>query len=156
MFKPIQVLSLGILAILFACTAQVEQTAEVETEAPKAPMRSSEKTKEVIEHHLSAFGQNDLQGVLSDYTDESIILTPDATIKGLAEIEPFFAGLFEGFPTDGTDFSLDKMTVENEIAYIIWHATTPSLDVPFGTDTFVVEDGKIVRQTFAGVINPVQ
>jgi hypothetical protein len=47
-----------------------------------------------------------------------------------------------------------RQEVHGEIAYIVWKADTPSLDVPLGTDTFVVRDGKIVVQTFAGQLIP--
>lgn len=50
---------------------------------------------------------------------------------------------------------MDKAVVDNAVAYILWHATTPTIEVPLGTDTFVILDGKIKFQTFAGVINPV-
>jgi hypothetical protein len=39
----------------------------------------------------------------------------------------------------------DARAVEGEIAYITWHTD----QIAFGTDTFVVRDGKIVAQTVA-------
>jgi hypothetical protein len=36
--------------------------------------------------------------------------------------------------------------VDGKIAYITWSA---GADIPLGTDTFVVDNGKIVSQTFA-------
>jgi hypothetical protein len=38
------------------------------------------------------------------------------------------------------------MQVDGNIAYITWQVGS---DIPLGTDTFVVDDGKIVFQTFA-------
>jgi len=147
---------LGIVILLSACSTPPEEKVEVEVTVVEEPIISSEKTKEVIDHHLTAFGQNDLQAVLDDYTDESIIMTPDSTFKGLDQISGLFQGLFQSFPTEGTTFELDNMVIENEVAYIVWHATTPSVEVPLGTDTFIIEDGKIKWQTFAGMINPIQ
>jgi hypothetical protein len=40
--------------------------------------------------------------------------------------------------------------VSDELVFIVWHATTPSLEVALGTDTFLIKRGKINRQTFAG------
>ena len=37
---------------------------------------------------------------------------------------------------------------------LVWSAASPTVSVPLGTDTFVVRDGKIVFQTFAGQIVP--
>jgi len=39
------------------------------------------------------------------------------------------------------------------MVYIVWHAKTPRLEVPIGSDTFVIKDGKIYQQTFVGQLN---
>ncbi len=156
MEKLFQPIFLGLFTML-ACSGPIEQKVQIEEPAVAAePSRSSDKTKEVLERHLNAFVQNDLEAIVADYTDESIIMTPDSTYKGLEQISAFFSGLLPSFPTEGTSLEVDKMVIENELAYIIWHAATPTLEIPFGTDTFIVEEGKIQRQTFAGVINPVE
>ena len=54
----------------------------------------------------------------------------------------------------GSDFQMSKQAVEGEVAYIVWSASSPKYDVPLGTDTFIVRDGKIMFQTFAGQIIP--
>ena len=144
------------LIFSFSCKETTDQKtteeAVVEVEVAEAAV-SSENTKAVLMHHLETFGANDLAGVVSDYTAESVVVTPDSTYTGLEQIENFFAGLFPAFPTEGTTINLDKMVVDNELAYIIWHGDSPVFDVPFATDTFIIVDGKIVKQTFAGVLN---
>ncbi|MDP4261356.1 MAG: nuclear transport factor 2 family protein [Bacteroidota bacterium] len=106
----------------------------------------------IIMHHLSSFRDNDLEAVLSDYTNESVLVTQDATYKGPGEIKAFFAELMTHFPKQKSSFELDKMVTNDELVYIIWHANTPSLDVSLGSDTFIVKDGKILRQTFVGLM----
>lgn len=136
-------ITLFALAVLFlGCSGSNEQDVQMDDTMATESSMSSETTMEVLNHHLNAFGQNDLEAILSDYTDDSIIVTPDSTFKGLEQIRSFFTGLLPSFPTEGTTFEMDKMVVENELAYIIWHATTPSVEVSFGTDTFIIEDGK--------------
>jgi len=44
--------------------------------------------------------------------------------------------------------------VEGDTAYIVWKAETADNRFELGTDTFIVRDGKIVIQTFAGKISP--
>jgi hypothetical protein len=155
MKKLSPILLFGLLALLFACTGPVEETAEVE-EVPvvQEPVSSSEQSEEVLNNHLAAFMANDLEAVMVDYSDNSVVITPDSTYNGLEQIKGLFSSLFPAFPTEGTTIELDKMVIENEVAYIIWHGSSPSVDVPFATDTFIIEDGKIQRQTFAGIINP--
>jgi predicted SnoaL-like aldol condensation-catalyzing enzyme len=107
-------------------------------------------SKTVLLRHLSSFKNNDLQAVVSDYTNESILITQDAIYKGPSEIKVFFASLIKQFPKQSSSFELDKVIVDDELVYIVWHGKTPSLDVPFATDTFIIKNGKILRQTFAG------
>jgi ketosteroid isomerase-like protein len=107
-------------------------------------------SKDIIVHHLASFGDNNLEAVLSDYTDESILVTRDAIYTGPAEIRSFFVELMKHFPKQKSSFKLDNLTVRGELAYIVWHATTPSLIVSLGSDTFILKEGKIHQQTFVG------
>jgi hypothetical protein len=110
----------------------------------------STSSRKIIMRHLSNFLQdNDLEAVVSDYTDESILITQDATYRGTQDIRAFFDGLIKHFPRQQSSFELDKLVVNNDLAYIVWHADTPSLDVSYGTDTFIIKAGKIYQQTFA-------
>ena len=115
---------------------------------------NAEVTKSVLDHHLRAVGDNDLEAIVSDYTEESIIMTPDSVYKGLDQIKAFFEALLPNFPAEGTSLEMKRMSIENDLAYITWRTTTPTLKVPFGTDTFIIKNGKIKQQTFAGVLNP--
>jgi hypothetical protein len=108
------------------------------------------KTKEVFDHHFKAFTENDLEAVMADYTDESILITPDVTYNGLAEIRANFVSAFKLFPKDSTTFKVSKSVIKKDLAYFIWSAKTPKFELGFGTDTFVIQNGKIIRQSFAG------
>lgn len=112
---------------------------------------SEDKTKEVLDHHWQAFIQNDMQAVMADYTEESVLITPNETFKGLDEIRRNFENAFTAFPKDQTSFQLNKSVVEGDVAYILWQAKAPTLNLSYATDTFVIRDGKIISQTYAGV-----
>lgn len=135
------------LLILLLWSCEVNTHTKVTTES------SEEKTKEVLDHHWETFKANDLDGVMADYTDESVLITPDKTFKGLAEIRENFVYAFSLFPKDSSTLQLDKSIVQQDVGYIIWQATAPKIKVTFGTDTFIIQNGKIVRQTFAGVMS---
>jgi len=111
-------------------------------------------TEGVLDHHLEAFTSQDLDACLDDYTDDSVIITNMGVFRGLDEIEELFAGLFEEFSQDGSIVELDEKVIEEEYAYIVWHGETPDNGYEFCTDTFVIEDGTIHRQTFGGKIEP--
>lgn len=62
-----------------------------------------------------------------------------------------FSGLFK----PGTyEFAMDEMEIAGDVAFTPWHADTASHQIPLGTDTFVMRDGKIAVQTFAAQMNP--
>ena len=120
----------------------------------KTPAIDEAVTQKVLDHHIKTFQQNDLDGVMEDYTDESILITPDRTYKGLAEIRENFVQAFQALPANGTTMTLKKSVVVKDVAYIVWNAVTPTLDFKYATDTFIIVDGKIISQTFAGDIVP--
>jgi len=112
----------------------------------------SKESENVLLHHLHSFASNDLELLMSDYTDESILITHEQIYNGSMEIRAFFTELMNHFPKNHSDFKLDKLVAMDELVFIVWHATTPSLEVSLGTDTFVVKEGKILQQTFAGIM----
>ncbi len=114
----------------------------------------SASTQQVLDHHLQAFGAGDLNGVLEDYTDGSIIITPDGVRRSREEMSDFFSALFAEFAKPGMSFSMDQLAVDGEIAYIRCSADTADNVYKLGTDTFLIRDGKIVTQTFAAKTNP--
>ena len=112
-------------------------------------------TREVLDHHLAAFSTGDVEGVLKWRSDDSILIAPDATFKGTQALQGAFTAFFASLFKPGTyDFVLDTVRVEEELAYLVWHASGASADVVFGTDTFVIRNGQIVGHTFAAKIDP--
>jgi ketosteroid isomerase-like protein len=116
--------------------------------------REMASTKDVLDHHLKCFGEGDLKGLLSDYAPGTVLFKPDGPLRGADAIRPFFQALFEEFGKPGAAFSLKQQSIESDYAYIVWTAETTDNVYEVGTDTFVVRDGKIVAQSFAGKITP--
>ena len=110
-------------------------------------------TRQVIEHHLGALAAGNLEAILSDYTDGSTLIGPDGALKGRHAIRASFeSGLASLFKPGTYEFTMDTLHVVDDIAYIVWHANCVSADIVFGTDTFLIRDGKIAVQTFAAKI----
>jgi ketosteroid isomerase-like protein len=107
------------------------------------------QTEETLLKHLQAFGSGDVDAVMADYDEASVLIIPDGPLRRLAEIRSFFESLVADFPP-GSAFELSKQIVEGEIAYIVWSGESEKLRIPFATDTFIIRGGKIVVQTFAG------
>lgn len=114
-------------------------------------MGTENNTNDTLTHHLKAFGNNDLDEILKDYTEESVILTSDGTIRGLSKIKDFFAGLFKLIPV-GSSFEMIQLSVFNNVAHIIWKSSSEKAIINFGTDTFFITDQKILFHTVAADI----
>jgi len=113
-------------------------------------LSNTEQTGKILLHHWQAFGAGDVEAIMADYADDAALITPEGTLKGLAQIRSLFANIFANmFPAGKTSLNLTKQVVEGEIAYIRWSGHSPFYNAPFATDTFVIRDGKIVAQTFA-------
>ena len=111
-------------------------------------------TRSVIDNHLKCFGEGDLEGILSDYAPQAVLFTPQAPLRGVAEIRPLFESLLAEFGRPGATFRLDHLSVDGEHGYILWSAETADNVYELATDTFVVRDGRITAQSFAGKITP--
>jgi ketosteroid isomerase-like protein len=108
---------------------------------------ASRETEKILKHHMDAVSKSDVDTILGDYTEDSVLFAPEGPMHGLVEIRAFFEGFFDSLSTDFMDdFVMMREDVEGEIAYILW-AAEPY--VSMGTDTFIVRNGKIAVQTFA-------
>ncbi len=111
-------------------------------------------TKDVVDHHLTSFGAGDLNGILSDYAPMAILFTPDGPLVGIDAIRLLFVGLLAEFTKPGSSFELKHHSIKGDYAYILWTAETADNSYELATDTFVVQGGKIVAQSFAAKILP--
>lgn len=104
-------------------------------------------TQAALDHHLGAIIAVDVDEMMKDYTEDSVVVVPDGTFKGLAEIRGFFNEFSKALtPEFLAAFEMIKSEVHGDTAYIAWSVGDA---VPLGTDTFVVTDGKIRIQTAA-------
>jgi ketosteroid isomerase-like protein len=111
-------------------------------------------TEEVLRRHVKCFFEGDLEGIVSDYSADAVLFTPNGPLKGHDAIREFFRGLIEEFRQPGTTFSMQLQSIDGAFAYSLWSAETADNVYEMATDTQVVQDGKIVAQSFAGQIKP--
>ena len=115
-------------------------------------------TQEVLERHLKSLADGDLAGFLADFSPEIVVFRPlgfagaGGVAKGLTAIGPVFASLFAEFAKPGARFEVRQQAIEGDYAYIVWNAETADNTYEPGSDTYVIKDGKIVFQSFAGRI----
>ncbi len=143
-----------LLSLVWSCSDNSSTGGKETTESQqttRSSIVSEAKTKEVLEHHWQAFIQNNMKEVMADYTEESVLITPDRTYKGLDEIRKNFQNAYQTFPQAQTTFRLNKSVIVEDVGYILWQAKAPTLDLTYASDTFIIKDRKIISQTFAGV-----
>jgi ketosteroid isomerase-like protein len=104
-------------------------------------------TQSVLGHHLQAVAAHDLDGIMSDFTDDAVLLTAIGTFRGPVEIRGFFAEAVKVFTSEVlSEFKIICQEIDGEFAYIYWSAGST---IPMGSDTFCVRNGKIVMQSYA-------
>lgn len=124
--------------------------AAVPSQAHQQNESAQQTTAEVWQHHIDAWVQRDLDAIVSDYTDESLMIVNNRIYRGQDEIRKVFEHLFVLF--DEGSNRIDPAILDGRIIYITWFFTPTGDHEYFGTDTFVVEDGKIVVQTIASLL----
>ena len=121
--------------------------------SPAFPDSHSEAEATVM-RHLAAFGALDLEALMADYDEDSVMMLPGAELRGPEQIRPAFIAFIEEFSKDGTVFELVTTAFEGPIGYITWTAETSANTYDTSTDTFYVVDGKIRTQTLTMDITP--
>ena len=106
------------------------------------------QTEAVVRNHLKVFlAQQGVDAILADYAGDACFLSEGREYCGPPEIREFFDAFLAALsPEAFSQFTLRSLRVQGDLAYITWSAGP---ELPLGTDTFVVRDGKIVSQTFA-------
>ena len=103
-------------------------------------------TEATLARHLQAFAGS-VDVIMCDYTESSVIFTPDGPLTGLDQIRSFFEAFKANSPPELIPaLTLLRQDVYGEIAYITWKADP---FIPLATDTFVIRDGKIQAQSVA-------
>jgi len=101
---------------------------------------SSDETRRVLERHGAAAQANDLDAVMADYTDDAVLISPQHGVLRGADVRTFFE-----HPNDLTGFGVLAVFIDDDVAFFTWKTDA----VPFGSDTFVMRDGRIAVQTVA-------
>ena len=106
----------------------------------------SDQTQAVLNHHLNSLGENNLEEIMKDYTEQSEIWTAKGPLKGLEQIRSFFSASLPLFPAGMTKFDITQMIVKDEHAYVAWSSDSYIANIPWA-QRFRHQRGK--TQTFA-------
>ena len=101
--------------------------------------------EEVFAHHAQVLGAGDLEGIVSDYTDDAVFITPAGVLRGKDGIRQAFTKLLSDVPSAA--WELPTQIYEGDILLLEWRAESARTRVEDGIDTFVFRDGLIRVQT---------
>ncbi len=101
--------------------------------------------QEVFQHHAEALGAEDLDGIVSDYADDAVFITPDGVRRGKDGVREGFVKLLGDLP--GASWELPTQLYEDDILLLEWKAESEHTKADDGIDTFVFRDGLIRVQT---------
>src|SRR5665811_235931 len=109
-----------------------------------AIMSEPRTPEEVFQHHGEVLLAGDIDGIVSDYSDDAIFISPDGLLRGKDGIRQAFVKLVGDVP----DAQWELATVfADDILFLEWSAESAHTRVEDGIDTFVFRDGLIRVQT---------
>ena len=108
--------------------------------------------QEVFQHHGETLMAEDLDGIVSDYTDDALFITPDGVKYGKDGVREGFVKLLSDVPQAKWD--LPTQIFEGDILFLEWKAESENVKVEDGIDTFVFRDGMIRVQTVRYTVVP--
>jgi ketosteroid isomerase-like protein len=111
-------------------------------------------TEEFADARLAAFGRGDVNAIVAQYADDAIVITPQGTLRGQAQIRGMIEGIIAEFAQPGVKFDLISRAAEGPVANFTWSAETNANVWDLGAETYVLANGRIAFQTFAGKMRP--
>jgi ketosteroid isomerase-like protein len=101
--------------------------------------------QEVFQHHAEVLIAGDLEGIVSDYSDDAVFITPAGVKRGKDGVREGFTQLLKDVPD--AEWDVPTQIFEGDALFIEWTAKAASTHVEDGVDTFIFRDGEIVLQT---------
>jgi SnoaL-like domain len=109
--------------------------------------------QDVFEHHATALMAGDVDGIVEDYADDALLITPRGVLRGRDGVREAFTALLGDVPD--ASWEVPTQIFEDDILFIEWSAVAEKSRVRDGVDTFVFRDGLIRVQTVHYTLEPV-
>jgi ketosteroid isomerase-like protein len=101
--------------------------------------------QEIFQHHAEVLIGGDIEGIVSDYADDAVFITPAGVLRGKDGVREGFVKLLGDVPS--ADWDVPTQIYEGDLLFIEWSADSEKTRVEDGIDTFVFRDGLIRAQT---------
>jgi hypothetical protein len=114
-------------------------------------MTTTRTPEEVFGHHGSALGAENLEDIVSDYSDDAILIVQNKVYRGKDGARQVFIQLLSDVPQ--AQWQLETVFAD-DVLYLGWKATGGGHKVENGVDTFIFQDGMIRVQTVVYTVQP--
>jgi ketosteroid isomerase-like protein len=101
--------------------------------------------QEVFQHHAEVLIAGDIDGIVEDYADDAVFITPAGTLRGKDGVRQGFEKLLADLPN--AEWDVPTQIFEGDVLFIEWNAKSENTRADDGIDTFVFRDGLIRTQT---------
>ena len=101
----------------------------------------------VAAQHNEAFAARDIDAAMSGYAPDAILVLPEGIFTGAESIREQMLKAFENGSQDEAPFAITGSQLADSLVYTTWTWTMPDGSVLNGSDTFIVDHGKITKQT---------
>ncbi|ABL06397.1 nuclear transport factor 2 family protein [Mycobacterium ulcerans] len=101
--------------------------------------------QEVFAHHGRALAAGDLDEIIADYDDDSVLLTAAGVARGKDAIRQVFVKLLDDLP--GATWDLKSQVFDGDLLFLEWAADSAHHRVDDDVDTFIFDGGMIRAET---------
>jgi hypothetical protein len=123
---------------------------------PTCPPKDRQRTAEqVLASHFANLAAGNYEAERCNYADNAVVISDGGVTQGVDGIVAALAGfgsLFGGqVPTVTEQVVVSILDPRTTMVRILFSISTPCVDIPDGTDTYIVRSGRIQAQTAHGV-----
>jgi ketosteroid isomerase-like protein len=101
--------------------------------------------QEIFAHHAEVLIAGDIDGIVSDYDDDAVFITPAGVLHGKDGVRQGFEKLLSDLPN--AEWAVPTQHFEGDVLFIEWNAVSSATKALDGIDTFVFSDNGIRVQT---------
>ena len=101
--------------------------------------------QEVFQHHAETLIAGDLEGIVSDYADDAVFITPDGVRHGTDGVREGFVEFLGELPQ--AEWQVPTQIFHDDLLFIEWNATAKETRVEDGVDTFLCRGSSAPRRS---------
>jgi ketosteroid isomerase-like protein len=114
-------------------------------------MTTPRTPQDVFAHHGAALGAEDLEDIVSDYTEDAVLIVQNKVFRGRDGARQVFTKLLQDVPQATWELAA---LFEDDVLYLEWKARSGGRRIDDGIDTFVFDRGQVRVQTVRYTLSP--